>query len=327
MSKVTSQGGPRRRAPRLHKLTFDRVSFFAVFLILPLAIFTVFVLSPFAQAVYYAMTNWTGFSASMSFIGLDNFSALFRDPMFLKALRNNILLVLIVPTLTLIAAFLIACAVTIGGPSTGQVRGLKGSGIYRVISFFPYAVPAIIIGLIWAQVYDPMRGLLNGLLTSMGFEHFTNFAWLGKSSTALGASMFVIIWGLIGFYTILFVAAIKSIPAETYEAARIDGAGRVRLAVLITLPQILTNVRTSYIYIGIMALDAFTYMQALNPGGGPSYSTLTMSQAIFTVAFERGKFGYATAMGVVLAGVTLIFVGLVFLVFRLIQGKPERGRA
>jgi len=172
-----------------------------------------------------------------------------------------------------------------------------------------------------------MRGLLNGFLTKIGLERFTNFAWLGKSSTALGASMFVVIWGLIGFYTVLFVAAIKSIPAETYEAARIDGAGRARMAISITLPQILTNVRTSYVYIGIMALDCFTYMQALNPSGGPSYSTLTMSQTIFTVAFERGKFGYATAMGVVLAAVTLVFVGLVFLVFRIVQGKPERGRA
>jgi len=321
-------GGPQHRAPHhFHKLTFDKVSFMAVFLVLPLTIFVIFVLSPFAQALYYAMTNWTGFATTMDFIGLKNFTALFSDDMFLKALRNNVLLAIFVPLITLLAAFLIACVVTVGGPTTGQVRGLRASGIYRVISFFPYAVPAIIIGLIWAQVYDPMRGLLNGFLMKIGLDHFTNFAWLGKSSTALGASMFVVIWGLIGFYTILFVAAIKSIPAETYEAARIDGAGRVRLAVSITLPQILTNVRTSYIYIGIMALDCFTYMQALNPGGGPSYSTLTMSQAIFTVAFERGKFGYATAMGVVLAAVTLIFVGLVFIVFRIVQGKPERGRA
>ena len=324
MALRVNKGGPSRRATHHRRLTFDQVSFMAVFLVLPLAVFVVFVLSPFVQALYYSTTNWTGFSSTMSFIGVENFSNLFQDDTFLKALRNNVLLAIFVPAITLLAAFVIACIVTVGGPSTGQVRGLKGSGFYRVISFFPYAVPAIIIGLIWSQVYDPTRGLLNGVLTDLGLHHFQGFAWLGLTSTAMPASMFVIIWGLIGFYTVLFVAAIKGIPAETYEAARIDGAGRVRLALSITLPQILNNVRTSYIYIGIMALDAFTYMQALNPTGGPEYSTLTMTQSIFSTAFTKGKFGYATAMGVVLAVVTLLFIGLVFVVFRLVGGRPER---
>ena len=89
------------------------------------------------------------------------------------------------------------------------------------------------------------------------------------------ASMFVIIWSFVGFYMVLFVAAIKGVPAEIYEAARIDGAGRFRTAVSITLPLIRDNVQTAYIYLGITALDAFVYMQALNPGGGPDNSTLT----------------------------------------------------
>ncbi len=107
---------------------------------------------------------------------------------------------------------------------------MRYSGIYRVISFFPYTVPAIVIGIIWAQMYDPSSGLLNGLLTGMGLDFFKSFAWLGDKRTAMGASIFVIVWGFVGFYMVLFVAAIKGIPSEVYEAARVDGAGRLRIA-------------------------------------------------------------------------------------------------
>ena len=100
--------------------------------------------------------------------------------------------------------------------------------------------------------------------------------------------MFVIIWGLVGFYMVLFIAAIKGVPAEVFEAARIDGAGRFRTAVSITIPLIRDNVQTAFIYIGILALDAFVYMAALEPGGGPANTTLVMAQQLFTTAFAEG---------------------------------------
>ena len=130
------------------------------------------------------------------------------------------------------------------------------------------------------------------------------------------ASMFVMVWALVGFYTVLFVAAIKGVPAEIYEAARLDGAGRIRTIWSVTLPLIRDNVQTAWIYLGIAALDAFVWMQALNPFGGPNNSTLVMPQELFAPP-GKGQFGYATAMGVVLAIVTLLFAALVFLGFRL----------
>jgi N-acetylglucosamine transport system permease protein len=320
---MTRRGDAKQR--HRHDWTFDKVSFMAVFLLLPLTIFVVFVVSPFVQAIYYSLTNWGGFSKNMDFVGLANFVKLFHDPIFMKALRNNTILVVVVPLVTLTVAFAIASVVTVGGPSMGRIRGLKGSGFYRVVSFFPYTVPAIVVGLIWAQVFDPSRGLLNGFLTSIGLDGFKSFAWLGKVATALPASMFVIIWSFIGFYAVLFVAAIKGIPAETYEAARLDGAGRLRIAIWITLPQIKESVRSSYVYLGITALDAFVYMQAMSPSGGPDYSTLTMTQDLYIVAFQKGQFGYATAMGVVLAGVTLTFAGIVFTVSHLV-GRDKTPR-
>jgi N-acetylglucosamine transport system permease protein len=104
-----------------------------------------------------------------------------------------------------------------------------------------------------------------------------------------------------------------------------DGAGRFRTAIRITLPLLRDTVQTAYIYLGILALDAFVYMQALNPNGGPNNTTLTMSQDLFNTAFRKGQFGYATAMGVVLAVVTLLLAAIVFAVNRLTGGSERRG--
>jgi len=296
---------------------FDQASFALVFLGLPLAIYVIFVISPFVQAFYYSMTDWSGFSKKMNFVGFDNYLRLLQDEVFLKAVANITFLVVVLPPLVIVLSLTLATLVTVGGVSRGEVRGLAHAGIYRVISFFPYTVPAIVIGIVWAQMYDPSNGLLNGLLTAVGFSAFKSFAWLGDERTAMGASIFVITWSMVGFYMVLFIAAIKGIPAEVYEAARVDGAGRLRTAISITVPQIRDTIRTAYIYLGILALDAFVYMQALNPGGGPANSTLVISQDLLNTAFKKGKFGYASSMGATLAIITLVFAALVFLVFYL----------
>lgn len=300
-------------------------SFALVFLGLPLAIYVIFVISPFVQAFYYSMTDWSGFSKKMNFVGLANYFTLWTDPVFTKAVYNSIVLVVVLPPLVIILSVTLATLVTIGGVTRGEIQGLKHSGIYRVISFFPYTVPAIVIGILWAQMYDPSSGLLNGILTALGFDFFKSFAWLGDERTAMGASIFVIAWSMVGFYMVLFIAAIKGIPAEVYEAARVDGAGRFRTAISITVPMIRDNIRTAYVYLGILALDAFVYMQALNPSGGPANSTVVISQHLLNTAFKKGKFGYATSMGATLAVITLIFAALVFFVFWW-TGRPPKSK-
>ncbi|QNE20790.1 sugar ABC transporter permease [Kribbella qitaiheensis] len=322
---VVPGGGPKRSAVRRRRpLTFDRVSFMVVFLGLPLAVFVIFVVSPFVQALWYSLTDWSGFSSKMNFVGFDNYVKLFHDDIFLKAVRNNVELAIFVPIVTIVLALTLATLVTIGGSGTGTVRGLRNSGFYRIVSFFPYVIPAIVIGLIWAQVFTPSSGVLDALLSKIGLHQFENYAWLGDARTAMPVSMFVMIWGFVGFYMVLFIAAIRGIDPEVFEAARIDGAGRFRTATYLTLPLIRDNVQTAYIYLGIAALDAFVYMQALNPGGGPQNSTLVMPQQLFTTAFAKGQFGYSTAMGVVLAAVTMLFALLVFTVNALTGGRAPR---
>ena len=321
-------GGTMARAPvttRRWKLpSFENASFMLVFLGLPLAIYVLFVISPFVQAFYYSMTDWSGFSKKMNFVGLANYVSLTQDPVFIKAVLNSIFLVAVLPPLVIILALTLATLVTVGGVTRGEVQGLRHSDLYRVISFFPYTVPAIVIGILWAQMYDPSNGLLNGILTAIGFGFFKSFAWLGDERTAMGASIFVITWSMVGFYMVLFIAAIKGIPAEVYDAARVDGAGRFRTAISITVPMIRDNIRTAYVYLGILALDAFVYMQALNASGGPANSTVVISQHLLNTAFKKGKFGYATSMGATLAVITLVFAALVFLVFYLTGPRLTR---
>src|SRR5262249_9168454 len=183
-SGTTAAAGRPRRAGRQRRMAGrGRLSFMAVFLGLPLAIYLIFVIYPFGQALYYAMTDWSGFTPAYNFVGLDNFTKLFHDDIFMHALRNNVELAIVGPIVTIALALAIAMVVTVGGPTRGSIRGISGSGFYRVVSFFPYAVPAIVIGLIWAQVYDPSAGILNASLTKVGLSGFENFAWLGETST------------------------------------------------------------------------------------------------------------------------------------------------
>jgi N-acetylglucosamine transport system permease protein len=311
-------GGPSRAARwRRKNLTLDKVSFGLVFLGVPLIVYLVLVVSPFIQAVFYSLTSWSGFDATMPFIGLRNYVRAFSDTDFLLSVRNSVTLVVVLPVVIIALAVALASLVTIGGSSAGPVRGVRFGEFYRVLLFFPYIIPAIATGIMWGQIYDPSNGLLNGVLTSLGLTGFDSYPWLGDARTAMAATMFVMIWASVGFYVVIFVAAIKALPAEIFEAARLDGAGRFRIATSVTVPMIRSSIRTSLIYTGIFALDAFVFMSALNAGGGPQNSTLVISQELFKTAFTKGQFGYACAMGVVLAGITLLFAGVVFLVDRL----------
>jgi N-acetylglucosamine transport system permease protein len=196
---------------------------------------------------------------------------------------------------------------------------------YRIVLFFPYIIPAIAVGIMFSQVFDPSNGLLNGVLTGVGLKGFASYPWLGDTRTAMVSSMFVMAWSSVGFYMVIFVAAIKALPAEIYEAARLDGASRLLIALRITVPMLRSSIRTSLIYTGIFALDAFVFMSALNPGGGPDDSTLVISQELFKTAFTKGQFGLACAMGVVLAGITLLYAAIVFLVDRITGGRETSG--
>ena len=127
------------------------------------------------------------------------------------------------------------------------------------------------------------------------------------------------IWTFVGFYMVLFVASIKSIPSEVLEAARIDGAGRLRTAVQVVAPMVRDNISTAVVYIGIFALDAFTFISVMTPNGGTGNSTKVVSLHLYQTAFRDGRFGEASAMGVLMAIVTMLVAVVVITV-----GRPRK---
>src|SRR5664280_3551928 len=146
-TSVTIPRAAEHRAGRWRRnFTFDKISLFVVFLGLPLALYITFVVSPLIQAVSYSFTDWSGFTADFKPVGLANYVKILSDDTFQKAMFNNAVLAIIVPLVIIVLSLALATLVTVGGSGTGQIRGIKGAGFYRIISFFPYAVPAIAIG-------------------------------------------------------------------------------------------------------------------------------------------------------------------------------------
>ncbi len=304
---------PRSRGAR-RGVSPSRLLFFAVFLGLPLLLYLVIVVWPVAQAVYYSLTDWRGLAAAPKFIGLDNYVTLFQDPTFLKALTNNLVLLVVLPTVVIVLAFALAVLVTVGGSSRGEIRGVRGADFFRTVSFFPYVIPAVVVGILFAFIYSPNGGLLNGTLGLVGLD--PGIAWLGDPDFALAAIVLAVVWNLLGFYMVLFVAAIHSIPAEIVEAARLDGCGRLRLSVRVIMPMIRENVSTAAVYMGIVALDMFVYVQVMAPNGGTAKSAEVISRYLYQTAFYDSRFGLASAMGVVLALVTMLMAVIVLFGFR-----------
>jgi N-acetylglucosamine transport system permease protein len=290
---------------------YGKYRFIASFLVVPLALYAVFVVSPYLQAFYISMTDWRGFSAERNFIGLGNYAELASDGRFWRAIWHNALLLIVVPVVTLGIALFLASMTTLGGRHGAAGRGgVRGSRFYQVVFFFPHVVPLVIAGVLFAFFYNPEAGLLNGLLRVFGFEWLTR-PWLGDAAFALPAVMGVLIWIYVGFYYVVFSAAMKSLPAEVFEAAVLDGAGRFRAFRHITLPMITDSLKSSYIYLGILMLDGFALLQVMLPDGGPDGSTEVVAQYLYRAAFTEGRFGYASAIGVALCLVTLVLAVVV----------------
>ncbi|MEU4209268.1 sugar ABC transporter permease [Streptomyces sp. NPDC026206] len=287
--------------------------FIAGFLILPLAIYGIFVISPFVQAVYYSFTDWTGLSSDFRMTGFDNYQRLWNDEVFWTSVGHNVLLLLVLPLVTLGLGLFFAFMLNVGGRrrKNAAVAGVRGSGVYKIVYFFPQVLSIAIVALLFQFAYNPNSGALNSFLSAIGLDSLRP-EWLGDPSLALWCVMAVMVWSNVGFYVVLFSAGMSSIPRDFYEAALLDGATRVQTFFRITLPLLWDTVQTGWVYMGIMALDSFAVVQIMTVGpGGPDYSTEVLSFYLYTKAFRDGQAGYATTLGVALLIVTLIFAGIV----------------
>ncbi|MGH3735959.1 MAG: carbohydrate ABC transporter permease [Micromonosporaceae bacterium] len=290
--------------------------FIAGFLAVPLVLYGVFVISPFIQAFYYSMTDWTGVSPEFNFVGLENFQVLLADQLFRDAVLHNLFLLVALPVLTIMLALFFAYLLNVGGQGgAAGVRGVRGSGFYKLAFFLPQVLSVPVIAVIWFVIMDPTAdGLANSFL---GLFKLGPAGFLANPSMALLVVLWVLVWGSVGFYLVLFNAAMSSIPRDIFEAALLDGASRSTTFFRVTLPLLWDTIQTSWVYLGILALDAYALVAVMTIGpGGPDDSTQVMALQIADNGFRFGRSGYASAMGVVLFFLTLAIAALMLRVTR-----------
>ncbi|MGB3328464.1 MAG: sugar ABC transporter permease [Thermomicrobiales bacterium] len=283
------------------------------FLLPALILYAVFVLYPYGRAFYISLTSWKGTSANMPYVGLDNYRKLLNSSRFMDALERNGQLLIVLPIVTIGISLLFASLFTQGGKGSG----VRGSSFYRIVFFFPQVISAVIVGILFTYVYSPQNGLLNGVLRAIGLGNLTR-AWLGDPKVILWAIAAVAVWSSVGFYMVIFIASMQSIPTSFYEAAVLDGAGKWRQFRDITIPLMWETIRTSLIYIAIGALDFFTLVQIMTGGGGGVAARKAEVAAIFMYgeAFTRNQWGSASAVGVILLILTLFLSVVIMRVTR-----------
>ncbi|NUT37149.1 MAG: sugar ABC transporter permease [Hamadaea sp.] len=278
-------------------------------LAVPVIAYCVLVVSPYAQSFYISLTDWNGMSAERRFVGFANYTRLFSDDVFWTSLWHNVIAVVVIPVATLALGLFFATMIRVGRyRARGGTMSVRGGAFYRVAYFFPHVLSIAVIGVLFSNVYDPTSsGLLNGLLGVAGIDPVN---WLGDTSTAYASILAVIVWLSVGFYVVLFTSAMSSIPADLFEAARLDGANRWQTFRRLTLPLIWDTVQVAGVYLGIHALDMFAIvnvMSAAGGSGGPDNATQVLGNYLYLTAFQDSEFGYATAIGVALLVLTLVF--------------------
>jgi N-acetylglucosamine transport system permease protein len=288
--------------------------FIVGFLAAPVILYAVFVIGPYAQAFYIAMTNWRGF-APPRFTGLDNFRRLFDDDVFWTALKHNLVILLVLPLATIAIALFFSFLLNVGGGKSraGQLTGVWGSKVYKVIFFLPQVLAVAIIAVLFQSVYRPTTkdgytGMLNGLLEKVGLSPVE---WLTNPKLALWSVIAVLVWQAVGFYVVLFSAGMSSIPADLFDAAALDGAGRFTLFFRIMLPLLWDTLQVGWVYLGIAAFDCFAIVQVLTANSSEvDTNTTVLSMETYRNAFRYSQYGYASAMGVALFFLTITFAAL-----------------
>jgi N-acetylglucosamine transport system permease protein len=291
-----------------------RYPFVISFLIAPVVLYATFVFYPITQLVYVATTNWTGLSPKFKSVGLDNFQRIFDSNDFWKAVQHHLFLLVALPVITIALALFFAFLLNMGGGTRGGVmRGVWGSRFYRVVFFLPQVLAVVIVGVIFGRVYGPdQSGIVNSFLGFFGVDPVQFMADYGMWSI-LG----VMVWQAVGFYVVLFSAGMSSIPADLFEAAVIDGATRITIFFRVTIPLLWETVKVAWVYLGILAFDAFALVMVMTiEQGGPDGATAVLPVLVYKQGIRENNFGYASALGVSLFLLTITFAVLALRVGR-----------
>ena len=265
--------------------------------------FLLFILIPVIASFVMSFTSWNGFG-KIDFIGFANYKQLIHDANFRISFFNSILFMLISVPITLFISILIAVALNHG------VRFVK---VFRTAVFLPYVTATIAVAAVWQLIFNPSLGPINGSLMKLGIEQPPG--WLSSPTWALISVSIVYIWHSVGYYMILFLAGLQNIPDYLYEAAELDGAGKISKFFHITIPMLSPVLFFTTIIGVINSFKVFDLIYVLT-GGGPGRSTHVMVYDIYNTAFKQFEYGYASAMAYVLF--------LLILIISLIQFRGQK---
>ena len=264
----------------------ERNLFILVCLLPALILFFTFMIYPTIEVFRMSLFRWGGFSNNQEFVGLDNFKILWMDENFFRTMQNTILLIVVVTIFTVVLAVVFAAIL-----STEKIRG---NNLFRIIFYIPNILSIVVIAGILSAVYDPKAGLLNAILPEAW-----NRLWLGDQSIVIYSLAFALVWQAIGYYMVMYMAGMANIPSSLYEAADLDGAGKIGKFFNVTLPLIWNSIRTTLTFFIISTINLSFLLVQILTDGGPDGSTEVFLSYMFKQAYTNSSYGYGMAIGVV----------------------------
>jgi raffinose/stachyose/melibiose transport system permease protein len=282
-----------------------------LFYLLPaLLIYLGFTFIPILETFRASFFDWNGFTEARTFIGFKNYINLFSDPLFLKAISNNLVFIIFYSIIPILIGLMLAAILT-GQP-------IPGFGFFRTVFFLPQVISMVVVGVIWRWMFNPVSGPINQFLSLIGLDHWRQ-AWLGSFEYALPAVGSIGTWVQYGFCMVLFLAGMQRIPTEYYEAASLDGANGIKQFRHITIPGLKSEIGVAMITTMIAALRVFDLIYSTTRGG-PGDSTLVTGFLIYRAAILNNRIGYGAAIATVL---TIIILALSLRIRRFMAEEKE----
>lgn len=273
-----------------------------IIMIMPAVIlFTVFFLAPIFISVYYSFTDFSGIGAA-KFIGFKNYQVLLKDKFFFVALKNTFIILIGITITILPLSFIVALLLE---------KPFRGSGIVQSMIFAPNVIAPILVGLIWLFILDPKMGMINAILRSIGLSDYQQ-QWIGGKTLTPYSVAFVYLWQVLGFYTTINMAGLRSIPADIYEAAEIDGANYFQRIRKITIPMMKNTIVINTILIITGGFKIFETVKQLT-NGEPNHMSDVLVTYMYDTTFTSSRYGYGMAVATVSFVLCLIF-SIIYLV-------------
>ncbi|WP_262380255.1 carbohydrate ABC transporter permease [Nonomuraea sp. PA05] len=256
-----------------------------------LVLFVVFMIVPTVNVFRMSFYTWSGFSPDMRFVGLDNFTRLLDDAQFVRAFQNTVALLVVVTVVTMGMALFLAAIMT--------RQRMRGRSLYRFVLYVPSVLSVVVIAAVFSALYDQENGLINGTLKALSLDGLRQ-VWLGDQQLVLWSVAIAMVWQSLGYYMVLYMSGMSSIPESLYEASALDGASAGRQFFAITLPLIWQNLRTTLTFFVMSAVNlSFVLVRAMT-GGGPDGSSEVLLSYMYKQAYTNSSYGYGMAIGVVI---------------------------